>query len=82
MTSAQAAARFLLSALNEGNYVSVDGGAYEIAVLTPTIVGIVMPSLSIAFGAPAASVPRSPSLATLGARRGVAGFPRRPSQVR
>ena len=32
------------------NYESVDGGAYEIAILTPTINGVVMPALSIAFG--------------------------------
>ena len=32
------------------NYESVDGGAYEIAILTPTINGIVVPALSIAFG--------------------------------
>ena len=31
-------------------YVEVDGGQYEINILTPTLIGIVMPSLSISFG--------------------------------
>ena len=44
-------ARYVLDSLVSGrNYESVDGGAYEIAILTPTINGLVMPALSIAFG--------------------------------
>ena len=44
-------ARLAFDALSKArNYESVDGGAYEIAILTPTINGVVMPALSIAFG--------------------------------
>ena len=48
-------ARAVFMAVNDSkwgvvkNYESVDGGAYEIAILTPTIIGIVVPSLSITY---------------------------------
>jgi len=42
-------ARHAFDYLKFNNYESVDGGAYEITILTPTIIGIVVPSLSITY---------------------------------
>ena len=45
-----AAFRAVFELIKNAPYVEVDGGQYEINILTPTLIGIVMPSLSISFG--------------------------------
>ena len=45
-----AAFRAVFELVKNAPYVEVDGGQYEINILTPTLIGIVMPSLSISFG--------------------------------
>lgn len=42
--------RAVFALIKNANYIEVDGGQYEINILTPTLIGIVMPSLSISFG--------------------------------
>ena len=43
--------RTTLDLLANRNWESVDGNAYEIAVLEPTLTGIVLPAVSITLGA-------------------------------
>ena len=45
-----AAFRAVFELIKNAPYVEVDGGQYEINILTPTLIGIAMPSLSISFG--------------------------------